>query len=444
MNTNNQVKNEIENFIENLGSKHEILPFLYNMKNVDFDKSKDTVFYSGPYWDNAEIVAIFETILRGKWVVSGEKVNKFQRQFSKKFNHKDSLMVNSGSSANLIMLESLKKYYSWGKGDEIIVSTVGFPTTIAPLVQTGLKPIFVDISMSDLNFDIDEIEKKITKKTKGIFISPVLGNPPDMDRLSLIASKYGIHLILDNCDSLGSKWDSKDLSDYCVASSCSFYPAHHISTGEGGMVSSKNEELIELAISFVNWGRDCYCVGSANLLPRGTCKERFSKWIPNLDFVIDHKYIFSNIGYNLKPLDLQGAIGIEQLKKFNTIHQKRRLNKKRIDNFFEDNIDGIRTVKEKQNAETSWFGVPVICESSEIRADLVSYLEENRIQTRMYFAGNILSHPGYKELGDASKYPNANKVLERVFFIGCTPTYSDSMVNYIGEVLQNYKLSLTR
>jgi len=437
-----QVRKEINNFLKDMEDKYDILHFLYNMNKNDFDKSKDKVYYSGPYWDSAEIVAIFETILRGKWLVSGEKVNKFQRQFSKLFNHKESVMVNSGSSANLIMIEALKSYYSWSTGDEIIVSAVGFPTTTAPLIQTGLKPVFVDINMSDLNFDLDEVEKKINNKTKGIFISPVLGNPPDMDRLSLIAEKYGVLLILDNCDSLGSKWDSKNLSEYCVASSCSFYPAHHITTGEGGMVSSKNEELIELARSFVNWGRDCYCVGSANLLPCGTCKKRFSKWIPELDFVIDHKYIFSNIGYNLKPLDLQGAIGIEQLKKINTIHQKRRINKQTIDKFFEDYVDGIRVVKEKPKAETSWFGVPIVCESAEIRAPLVSHLEENRIQTRMYFAGNILLHPGYKELGDASKYPNANKVLEKVFFLGCTPTYSDSMINYIEEVLQNYKLSI--
>lgn len=443
MNPNKDIKVEIQNFIDDIGSKHDILRFLYNMKNTDFDKTKDKIFYSGPYWDNNEIIAIFETVLRGKWLVSGEKVNKFQRQFSKTFNHKESVMVNSGSSANLIMIEALKKYYSWEKGDEIIGSVVGFPTTTAPLVQTGLKPVFVDINMSDLNLDIDEIEKKITDKTRAIFISPVLGNPPDMDRLTLIAEKHNILLVLDNCDSLGSKWNSKELSEYCVASSCSFYPAHHITTGEGGMVSSKNEELIELARSFVNWGRDCYCVGSANLLPCGTCKKRFSKWIPNLDFVIDHKYLFSNIGYNLKPLDLQGAIGIEQLKKFPEIHQKRRSNKEKIEKFFEDNVKGVRVIKEKQDAETSWFGVPVICDSSDIRADLVAYLEDNRIQTRMYFAGNLLLHPGYQELGDASEFLNGNKVLELVFFIGCTPTYSDSMLDYIEEVLKNYQLSVS-
>ena len=442
MQRNTEVKKKIENFVLGVEKEHDILHFLYNINNKnDFDKLKDTLYYSGPYWDHSEVVAIFDAILTGKWLVSGENVKKFQDQFSKVFNHKDSVMVNSGSSANLIMIEALKKYFSWKGGDEIILSSVGFPTTTAPLIQTGLKPVFVDITMSDLNFDIDEVEKKITNKTKGIFISPVLGNPPDMDRLSLIAKKHDILLILDNCDSLGSKWKSKPLSDYCISSSCSFYPAHHITTGEGGMVSSKNKELIELARSYVNRGRDCYCVGSANLLSCGTCKTRFSQWIPELDFDIDHKYIFSNVGYNLKPLDLQGAIGIEQLKKIDDIHSKRRLNKKKIDKLFEDNINGIRTVKENKKAETSWFGVPIICESAEIRSKLVSYLEENRIQTRMYFAGNILLHPGYREFDDASKYPNANMVLENVFFVGCTPTYSDSMIYYLEEVLQNYEAS---
>jgi len=432
------IKEDISDFISRVGNKHQILNFLYNLNSEEFDSDKDTVYYSGPYWDNNEIVAIFESILTGKWVVSGEKVNKFERKFSKSFNHASSVMVNSGSSANLVMIAALKKYYGWHDSDEIIVSPVGFPTTIAPLLQNKLKPIFVDISISDLNFDLDEVEKKITSKTRGIFISPVLGNPPDIDKLVSISKKYNIELILDNCDSLGSKWNGKELSEYSIASSCSFYPAHHISTGEGGMVSSDNDEIINLARSFAWWGRDCYCVGSANLLSNGTCKNRFDKWIPELDIVMDHKYLFSNIGYNLKPLDLQGAIGIEQLKKMNEIHAKRRNNKNKISGLFEKYVDGVRVPVEHEKAETSWFGVPIICDTKELKEDLVNHLESNRIQTRNYFAGNLLLHPAYHELDKASKYPAANSVLETVFFVGCSPTYSDSMIDYIGIVLSKY------
>jgi len=304
------MRDEILNFIEKLGNDHQILKFLYNMKNQEFDRTKDSVYYSGPYWDNDEIAALFETVLSGKWLTSGAKVDKFERNFSKKFGHTSSVMVNSGSSANLVMIAALKKYFSWNDDDEVIVSTVGFPTTIAPLIQNKLKPVFTDINMQDLNFNIHEVENKITNNTKAIFISPVLGNPPDMDKLVLISKKFGISLLLDNCDSLGSKWDKKELTEYVVSSTCSFYPAHHITTGEGGMISSNHEEIIELARSFAWWGRDCYCVGSANLLPNGTCKRRFDKWLQDIDVVIDHKYLFSNIGYNFKPLDLQGALGI--------------------------------------------------------------------------------------------------------------------------------------
>jgi len=433
-----KITNEIAEFIKEVDRSHKTLNFLYNLNNNEFDEEKDTIYYSGPFWDSAEIVALFESILLGKWLTSGEKVKKFEREFSKMFNHKSSLMVNSGSSANLVMIAALKKYYSWNDNDEVIVSTVGFPTTIAPLIQNSLKAVFTDIDMKDLNFDLDEVEKKITKNTKAIFISPVLGNPPDFDRLVSISDTYNIKLILDNCDSLGSKWDGIDLSDYAVSSSCSFYPAHHISTGEGGMVSSRKEEIVVLARSFAWWGRDCYCVGSANLLPNGTCKRRFDKWLPEIDVVIDHKYLFSNIGFNLKPLDLQGAIGVEQLKKFDEIHEKRRINKKIIANIIKRHVDGVRVINELEKAETSWFGVPVVCDTKDLKEKLVRFLEINRIQTRNYFAGNILMQPAYRELDDASNYPIANGVLEKVFFVGCSPTYSQSMLSYFEQVMKKY------
>ncbi len=429
---------QITSFLESVGEDNDILHFLYNLNNKKFDRKNQSIYYSGPFWDNKEAIAIIETLLSGKWLVSGEKVNKFERQFSKKFGHSDSVMVNSGSSANLVMIAALKKYFDWHDNDEIIVSPVGFPTTIAPLLQNNLTPVFIDIDIKDLNFDLDEIERKITKKTKGIFVSPVLGNPPNMDRIADIAKKHNIEIILDNCDSLGSKWDHNDLSYYAVASSCSFYPAHHITTGEGGMVSSNIQEIVDLARSFAWWGRDCYCVGSANLLTNGTCKKRFDKWLPNVDIVIDHKYVFSNVGYNLKPLDMQGAIGIEQLLKFDDIHRLRRLNKKTISEFFMKHISGIRVVDEHEKSETSWFGVPIVCDTPSIKARLVKHLEDNKIQTRNYFAGNILQHPAYSNLDNASLYPIANSVLKNIFFVGCSPTYSDEMLKYIESVLKIY------
>jgi len=432
------VNAEIYKFIENIGSKEQILNFLYNLNNEDFDPKKSTIYYSGPYWDNKEIIAIFETVLTGKWLVSGEKVNQFEKRFSAQFNHHSSVMVNSGSSANLVMIAALKRYFDWCDGDEIIVSTVGFPTTVAPIVQANLSPVFVDIEFNDLNFDLEEVESKITDKTRAIFISPVLGNPPDMDLLVELAQKYSIELVMDDCDSLGSRWNGKYLTDYAVASSCSFYPAHHITTGEGGMVSSNNNEIVKLARSFAWWGRDCYCVGAANLLQNGTCKKRFDRWLPDLDISIDHKYLFTNIGYNLKPLDLQGAVGTVQLEKFEEIHAKRRAYKEKIGSFFEAAIDGVRVINEHSKAEASWFGVPLICHDKKLKRKLVDHLEGNRIQTRNYFAGNILLHPGYSNLDNAMDYPNANRVLDQVFFVGCSPTYSSAMIDYIEEVVHSF------
>lgn len=412
-------------------------PYVYNSKS--FEAGKTPIYYSGPYWDDKEIAAAIDTFLNGKWITAGERVYKFENAFSKRFGVKHSHMVNSGSSANLVLIAALKKRFNWEDDDEIIVSPVGFATTISVLYQHRLKPIFVDIEWDTLNFDLNEIEKKITKKTRGIFVSPVLGNAPDMDRLKEIADKYDLKLIGDNCDSLGSKWDGKYVSDYYVAFSNSFYPAHHISTGEGGMVCTNDDELKSLFVSYSWWGRDCYCIGSANLLPCGTCGNRFDKWLDNYDGVIDHKYVFSTMGYNLKPLDLQGAIGIEQLNKLDEIEANRKRSKERITKIFVDNIDGIRAPITLDKSDPCWFGTPFICDTPGLKHRLVEYLEANKIQTRNYFAGNILLHPGYSFLGDYKEYPEANKVLDKVFFIGAAPHYNDSVFEHIESVIKKFK-----
>ena len=411
-------------------------PYLAN--SGKFIPGESSVYYSGPYWDNRELESIFKSFLQGKWLASGEEVSKFEKKFSKRFNKQNSLMVNSGSSANLVMIAALKKRFGWEDGDEIIVSCVGFPTTIAPIVQNGLKPVFVDIDFTDLNWDISEIEDKISTKTRGIFSSPVLGNPYNIDIILDICDRYKIHLIADNCDSLGSKWDGKYLTDHAVAASCSFYPAHHICTGEGGMISTDDCELINIARSLAWWGRDCYCVGSQNLLSCGVCGKRFDNWIDRYDGIIDHKYVYTQMGYNLKPMDFQGAIGSVQLDKQDEIHQLRRKNKVLIQEHFEK-IPGVRSVNELPKAETSWFGVPIICDSKQTKNKLTHHLESNKIQTRNYFAGNILMHPGYSHLDYYKNYPNACKVLDLVFFVGCSPTITEEMIDYIGKITSTFE-----
>ena len=422
--------------IQSLIGNH-VAPYIYNAKN--FEPGKTPIYYSGPYWDNKETEVAIDTFLNGKWITTGEKVFKFERQFSKRFNVKHSHMVNSGSSANLVLIAALKRRFKWADDDEVLVSPVGFATTISVLYQHRLKPVFVDIEWDTLNFDLDALEAKITPRTKAIFVSPVLGNPPDMDRLLEIATKHNIQLVGDNCDSLGSKWGNEYLSEYYVAFSNSFYPAHHISTGEGGMVCTNDDELKKLFVSISWWGRDCYCIGSANLLSCGTCGNRFDKWLENYDGVIDHKYVFSEMGYNLKPLDLQGAIGSEQLKKLDEIEANRRVSHDRLTKIFTDNIPGLRAPIALDKADPCWFGTPFICDEPGLKHRLVEYLEANKIQTRNYFAGNILLHPGYSFLDDSNLYPEANKVLDKVFFIGAAPHYTEPVFDYIEQVIKAFK-----
>ncbi len=426
----------IKNFISTAKERDlDLFPYLANKKS--FDPTKDTVYYSGPYWDDEEPTTIIEAILKGKWLPAGEKVNKFEREFSKMFGFDKSIMVNSGSSANLVMLAALKKYYNWQDGDEIIVCCCGFATTIAPIIQNNLKPVFVDIDWKDLNWDIDQISSKINERTRAVFSSPVLGNSYDLEWLLDICETNNLQVISDNCDSLGSTYKGNFLTSCSVAASCSFYPAHHISTMEGGMVSSNIPDIVDLARSFAWWGRGCWCVGSQNKLPNGVCGKRFDNWLGDEIGIVDHKYVFGVAGYNLKPLDLQGAVGSVQLKKFDEIHTKRRINKANLDGIFEK-VDGLRTINELEESETSWFGVPIVCRDKKQKTALVKHLEDNRVQTRNYFAGNILQHPGYRHLGDASKYPNANQVLDKVFFVGCSPTITEEMIEYVDQVVMKF------
>lgn len=431
-----EFREEIYSFIVSLQAKAGRLPkFCHNLNSTE-----NKVYYSGAFFDEQEMTSAIDTLLFGKWSSSGEICAEFERKFSKHINQKYSFFTNSGSSANLLLIAACKEHFKWQNEDEIIVSAVGFPTTVSSIIQNGLKPIFVDIEWDTLNFDLNLISEKINNKTKAIFLSPVLGNPPDMEVLLKICKDHNIHLLLDNCDSLGTKWNNKFLNEYALASSCSFYPAHEITTLEGGMVSSNIEEIVQLARSYATWGRDCWCIGTCNLLSNGSCGKRFSNWLTDFpDITIDHKYVFNRIGYNLKPLDLQGAIGIEQLKKLDYICSTRLQNQKIISCLFKTYVHSLRCPNILPS--TSWvpFGVPLICSNKDQKIKLVSFLEKNGIQTRNYFAGNLLMHEGYKYLDDYKKYPESNKVLDLVFFVGCAPTISKQNIEHIEKVLQKWK-----
>ena len=426
-------KTKILNFLNEL-EKEEAKQLPQFCHNINNDKK---VYYGGPSFDKEELVEAIDCLLFGKWVSSGHKVHEFEIEVGKVLNQEACVMVNSGSSANLVAISAAKEYFKWNDNDEIILSVVGFPTTLNPIIQNNLKPVFVDIEYNTLNFDLHKLQEKITSKTKAIFVSPVLGNMPDLDKLIEMAEEHNIVLLLDCCDSLGTKWKGRNISEYFFFSTLSFYPAHHITTGEGGMICSNSTEFIRIVRSLTWWGRDCYCVGAENLLCNGRCGKRFSNWIPDYDFQVDHKYVFTQVGYNLKPLDLQGAIGLVQLKKLSYIHNTRRAIKNKIQTIFE-NIEGLKFCSEDERCEVSWFGVPIICESYNLKTKLVAFLESNGIQTRNYFAGNILFHPAYAGLDDKNKYPNADTVLQKVFFLGCSPTINEGKIKHIEEIVGDF------
>lgn len=428
------MKFDIDSAIKQLAS--EAKPG-YQKDYEDFVPGVTYIGYSGQWWDHNEYAAALDSLLKGSWLPVGEGVLEFQQKFGKKYQVAHSHMVNSGSSANLVMFTALKKHYNWADGDELIVSPVGFPTTIAPIIQNNLTPVFIDIELESLNFDVNLIEAKITDRTRAIVVSPVLANPPDIDFLKGLCEKYNLLLVGDNCDSLGTLYKGELLTKNYAVWSTSFYPAHHISTGEGGMISSDDEMLIRLCQQIAWWGRDCYCTGKNNGLPCGTCGKRFDYWLPGYDGIIDHKYVFKQIGYNLKPLDFQGAIGVCQLDKVDEIDRRRRDYKVKIGDMLET-IPGVRVIQATKDSDPSWFGVPVYCESQELKEFLVDHLEANKIQTRNYFAGNILLHPGYEHLDDYRKYPKSNLALSNVFFVGCSPLYNQAVLDYFAEVIRKF------
>ncbi len=428
-----------------------------------FDPEKPKALYSGPIYDQDELVAGTTALVEGKWSVAGEYVHRFEGVFSKYLNQVESVMVNSGSSADLLMVAAAKKRFGWQDGDGVIVSPVGFPTTISAITLNGLTPVFVDIEWNTLNADNGQIERILDQNARewatassakrptnpiivSIIVSPVLGNPPNINQLTSLAEKYGVRLLLDGCDSLGSKWGGKHLAEYVTATTTSFFPSHHISTLQGGMISSNDTELIRIARQMATWGRACYCTGAANLLPNGVCGCRFKTWLASCpEVVVDHKYVFETaIAYNLQPLDLQGALGLAQMDKLEGIHYKRRQAASRLRLMIEQHLNRftagpVRTISEvAPHVETSWFGCPIVCSTLAYKIALVAHLEKAGIQTRNYFAGNILLHPGYAHLGRADRYPNANQVLEKVFFLGTNPGWTEEHFAHIEKTLQSF------
>lgn len=407
----------------------------------------DWVQYAGPYFDSEEYTESAKALLNG-WLVLGENGIRFEQLFPKLMGKQFGILTNSGSSSNLIMMSAIasKRLYNLPKGTRVITPIAGFPTTINPIFQVGFTPEFVDIDLDTLNLNLEQVEEKAKQGCRVITFAHVLGNPPNMDRLMDIVKRYDLIFLEDCCDALGSSYNGQPLGSYGEFASCSFYPAHHITMGEGGFVSCKTHQQEIIARSFREWGRGCYCVGQkANLLKNGTCKNRFSNWLPALpDEIFDHKYVYDEIGYNLKPTDLQAAMGLAQLKKLPRIIEMRKHNHARLYNIFAMYEDYFILPKATKNSDPAWFAFAVTIKDGSPfkRIDIVQHFENHKIQTRPYFAGNIMLQPAYAGMMDASKvisdFPNARKVTTDTFFLGTSPVITDEHLDYIEKVLDGF------
>lgn len=409
-------------------------------------KGEDWVQYAGPFFSNEEYEAAINSILNG-WLVMGNDCLKFESKFSKYLGKNHGVLTNSGSSSNLLMVSALssKRAYALPKGTKVITPIAGFPTTLNPILQNGFDPVFVDIELETLNLDLDQVEEAAKAGAKAIVFAHVLGNTTDIDRLLSIVKEYGLIFLEDCCDALGSTYDGKPLGSFGDMSSCSFYPAHHITMGEGGYVACKDKNLEIIVRSFREWGRGCFCVGKkANLLKNGSCGKRFSNWLEAFpDKVFDHKYIYDEIGYNLKPIELQGSIGLKQLDKLDQIHSLRKKNYSKLFSIFKPYEEHFILPVARKKADPSWFAFPITIKDDAPfqRFDLCNHLESNKIQTRTYFGGNLGLQPAYKDVISTEKaltFKNATKATTDTFFLGTSPVITDEQLDYIEEIVNSF------
>lgn len=417
---------------------------------------KDWVQYAGPYFDSEEYTRAIGTLL-DEWLVLGDDARRFETEFPLLLGKKHGVVTNSGSSANLLMMLTAKRMYLLKDGDKVIVPVAGFPTTVNPIIQAGLLPVFVDIEIDTLNLNPDQLETAAKNGAKVLTFAHVLGNPPNMDRVIEIVNKYGLILLEDCCDALGTTYQGRPLGYSGVMSTCSFYPAHHMTMGEGGFLACYTEEQEKIARSLREWGRGCYCVGrKASLSTKGSCGCRFSKWLPSVpDEIFDHKYIYDNIGYNLKPIELQCSMGLAQMDKLPEIHAKRKANHKRLVEIFTPHEEFFHIHKAQPNADVSWFAFPVTLKDRVPfrRSHFTSFLEDHKIQTRNYFGGNLLLQPAYQNidcqcwLGGTIQdprvlFPVATKVTTDTLFLGTSPVITSEQLDYVQEIVNKFFKSL--
>ena len=404
------------------------------IQHKEFIQGKDYIPYAGRVYDEKEMISLVDSAL-DFWLTAGKFAKQFETEFAKFLGAKYCLLTNSGSSACLLAISALTSPKLGEKrlkpGDEVITVAAAFPTTVNPIIQNNLVPVFLDVDIGTYNIQTDNIEEALSEKTKAIFLAHTLGNPFNLDKVLEICDEHNIWLIEDNCDALGSKYNGKSTGTFGHIATFSFYPAHHITMGEGGALVTSDTQLKRLIESFRDWGRDCWCEPGHD----NTCGKRFGWQLGTLPFGYDHKYIYSHIGYNLKLTDMQAAIGVEQLKKLPSFIEVRKKNFKLL-------YDGLKKYEEyfilpevEPEADPSWFGfiVTVSENAGFTKNDIVEYLEENKIATRMLFAGNIVRHPSFENV----KYRiydnlvNTDRIMNDTFWIGVYPGITNEMIGYI-------------
>ncbi len=400
-----------------------------------FVRDSDPVPVSGRVFDEREIVELVDSAL-DFWLTTGRFAERFEHDFARWFGTRECVLVNSGSSANLLALATLTSHELGDRairpGDEIITAAAGFPTTVNPIVQIGCVPVFVDSEMATYNADVSQLEAALSPRTKAVILAHTLGNPYDCSAVRAFCRRHGLWMIEDTCDALGATWNGQQVGTFGDIATVSFYPAHHMTMGEGGAVMMRSPKLRKLVESFRDWGRDCWCkTGKDN-----TCGKRFDWRLGGLPHGYDHKYTYSHIGYNLKLTDMQAAVGCAQLEKLDGFIAARRRNATYLTELLSD-IPWLALSDVGGAGESSWFGYPIrVLPGAPIdRNTLASKLNERKIGTRLLFAGNLVRQPAYAnvECRVIGALPNADRIMNEVFFVGAYPGLDRPQMQYIAD-----------
>lgn len=410
--------------------------------NRPFEPGKTTVNYAGRVYDEAEMQNMVSAVL-DFWLTDGPYAEKFGKELAKFIGVREVVPVNSGSSANLVALTTLcsrKLPNGLRPGDEVIVPAVSFPTTVNPVIQNRLTPVFIDSCPGDFNLDVSQLEAAVSPRTRALMFAHTLGNPADMDTVMDFVHRHDLFLIEDTCDALGTKWDGRPVGTFGHMATLSFYPAHHITMGEGGAVYTNRPKLARIAQAVRDWGRDCWC--DYNSPVNGQCGIRFQYRVPGIPGFYDHRYLYSEIGYNLKLTDPQAAMGLAQLQKLPEFIRKRKEN-------FAYLYEGLKPYSEflalptwHPKADPSWFAMPLLVRDDApfMRHELTRFLEVNRVQTRLIFAGNILRqaayrHIEYRAIGDL---PVADQIMRGGFFVGVYPGLDKMRLDYMLDIFARF------